>query len=633
MKILHRIESISRKLSSHSLTPTFSGLVQSLEDDSGKPIRLILFDSMLFIYSRLDDGESADDAVWLKGSLIRIDPWRGHEKHVSRLTKVSVSEEEVLEWALLSIDFSRDSQSNLRFLVPFEVSREWMEVLRQCSTEKGKGCDVLKNLVKTQRSAKIWVFSWNMGVKEHFKIPSDVPEHLQKVYTATQIDKLDKLIPSGYDVYIFGLQECISDRFWYLIQRLLATRDCRRIPLDPEDDRVWGRGDGSFLSPKFTGIAMYVSNKSELDLSIIGAAGTNLSVFEGSKGGAAVAARILGSTIVFICSHLPAKHIEDRRKGYRLLMKQLGHLLCNHRFELQSLFHHIVFFGDLNYRTSGISSDKAIELIECGDLDQLRAYDELLIDMEVNQAFPGFWEPGFKKDFFPTYKKKETRPLLDKKSDWVQETYRTRYKEPWYKSGKTKDRIPSYTDRVLVRSMRNSPAMLSPEHIDGVDVYGSFNNDFTGSDHTAVYCGLELTRMDLCVDRLQLQCRWNVKILDLYIFNETSRFVPKSARLVFPLPFEDGNDFSLARLVTKDSLEAEMGPALRWQGPGDLPAFHIMFRVLDVGEFEGEVVCTLNVNDFIDSSVCEFEETLYCKGIPTAFQLKFIAKLSFEQSE
>lgn len=56
--------------------------------------------------------------------------------------------------------------------------------------------------------------------------------------------------------------------------------------------------------------------------------------------------------------------------------------------------------------------------------------------------------------FFPTYKKREERKfctIIDK--NWLNETYRLLYNQPWYKKLKTfkkfKKRIPGYTDRIF----------------------------------------------------------------------------------------------------------------------------------------------------------------------------------------
>jgi hypothetical protein len=52
--------------------------------------------------------------------------------------------------------------------------------------------------------------------------------------------------------YILGVQEGVSNSLFHRVEAL--TR-CKRLVLPETHDRVIGRGDGSFVSPKFTGIA------------------------------------------------------------------------------------------------------------------------------------------------------------------------------------------------------------------------------------------------------------------------------------------------------------------------------------------------------------------------------------------
>jgi len=70
--------------------------------------------------------------------------------------------------------------------------------------------------------------------------------------------------------------------------------------------------------------------------------------------------------------------------------------------------------------------------------------------MAKNLMFFEFQEPVMSPTFYPTYKKLEHRKFYKIMDElWFQKTYRVLYKEPWYKSGKTKKRIPGFTDRIL----------------------------------------------------------------------------------------------------------------------------------------------------------------------------------------
>ncbi len=53
-------------------------------------------------------------------------------------------------------------------------------------------------------------------------------------------------------------------------------------------DRVWGRGDGAILQPKFTGIAVFVSEAVAPFVRILGVYKHSFGKSEGSKGGVCV---------------------------------------------------------------------------------------------------------------------------------------------------------------------------------------------------------------------------------------------------------------------------------------------------------------------------------------------------------
>lgn len=96
--------------------------------------------------------------------------------------------------------------------------------------------------------------------------------------THTQIKNF---IPLGYDLYIVGVQECISPAFYDTITSYLSHHHIKRIPIAP---RVEGRGDGSFLKTKYTGIALYVTKKLYSYVQVLKTASCSLGMTEGSKG-------------------------------------------------------------------------------------------------------------------------------------------------------------------------------------------------------------------------------------------------------------------------------------------------------------------------------------------------------------
>lgn len=100
----------------------------------------------------------------------------------------------------------------------------------------------------------------------------------------------------------------------------------------------------------------------------------------------------------------------------------------------------------------------------------------------------------------------------------VFDVYKTIYKQPWYKSGNTAQRVPSWCDRIIRHSLPDqvsrlrllqfhpdedtgdasacSPRTLSRSRIGGVGslcTYRALEDGLSSSDHTAVSCGFELS--------------------------------------------------------------------------------------------------------------------------------------------
>ncbi len=125
-----------------------------------------------------------------------------------------------------------------------------------------------------------------------------------------------------------------------------------------------GRGDGSFLSTKYTGIQLFVRQSLQPHIRLMRSAGVSLGFTEGSKGGASFLVQIFGVNVVFVCVHLSARTAVERRAGYSALIEGVGNQLGDSYFQLLEQFPHVVFFGDLNYRTVAMDHVQALEAIK-----------------------------------------------------------------------------------------------------------------------------------------------------------------------------------------------------------------------------------------------------------------------------
>lgn len=170
------------------------------------------------------------------------------------------------------------------------------------------------------------------------------------------------------------------------------------------------------------------------------------------------------TTIAFLSCHLSSNAVADRRNGYKQLVEKAGNSLGDRYFQLLEQFHHVVFFGDLNYRIDNMKGDKALKLISSGRIDELLDHDQLYKEMLNGTTFADFKEPRFAPDFIPTYKKKEARPVPTDWNDpkWADLMYRTLFKEAFYKGGKKVIRVPSFCDRIIYHSLE-SKSTLAPK--------------------------------------------------------------------------------------------------------------------------------------------------------------------------
>ena len=183
-------------------------------------------------------------------------------------------------------------------------------------------------------------------------------------------------MPRGYDLYVLGVQEGLSDR---VFEAVAAWTDTFRVPLHtkfhsasvpagvvppgtaaadtvssgnsampsrmerkagraicvqqfmdemavgifPDThvstvdmlDRVWGRGDGALMRPKFTATAVLVSPVVAPYTRLLGCFRHSFGAAEGSKGGVGVALGCYDVTLAFINTHMASKKRCVRQGG------------------------------------------------------------------------------------------------------------------------------------------------------------------------------------------------------------------------------------------------------------------------------------------------------------------------------
>lgn len=289
---------------------------------------------------------------------------------------------------------------------------------------------------------------------------------------------------------------------------LTKRRRRRRHELPGQGGEVRGRGDGAFLSRKSTSLSIYVAKHWSSRVHVVAAGAHKFSVASGSKGGLAATLRFDGDdqTVTFANCHLDANDAILRRQQLATLAHELPAAMGVDAADLASASSHVVWVGDFNYRIRGLGTDAVAELLRTGRHMELHdEFDCLADDLAMVPALASFREPVKWPTFLPTYKKLPGRSAQHSEddADWPRRVYRLRYREPLYKGGRVKDRVPAWCDRVLVSSSDDRGRLRVEQRLwrarDGHfedsamatqqrDNYRAANDALRGSDHSPVSC-------------------------------------------------------------------------------------------------------------------------------------------------
>jgi len=382
---------------------------------------------------------------------------------------------------------------------------------------------------------RLWVGTWNIG----FADPFETQRKNHKI--------IENLIPYGYDIYVLGMQEGVTERIYDAIGKYLNdSGQYNRVPLT--DNAVYGFGDGALTSKKYTGIAMFVKDTIRSRISKINCTSCGFGMKSGSKGG--VACQIClddHTTFAFVSCHLEANNVDIRRKQVSLLdknlceglrlrnslskssstrsvsySKEMSFRLGPRRFSsglittnLTDSFDHVIWMGDLNYRITSLDPNGVLKMLNDGKIKELHEkHDSLIQDMRECYVFPNFREAEKHPEFCPSYKKIRNRGEINmnENSNWAKQTYVTKYKIPLYKrvfrfrTKRYSMKAPGWTDRILLHSKRVDEDTLHTLVVEekewgkgGVRVqnYNVVNNGLgmDVSDHSPVYCTFSIQKI------------------------------------------------------------------------------------------------------------------------------------------
>jgi hypothetical protein len=331
-----------------------------------------------------------------------------------------------------------------------------------------------KGVTEPMKKLRLWTGTWNVGGKEPFA--GMEKERAKRL--------LQPFVPEGYDIYALSVQDCATDSVFECFDALQTTEGCRRLrmmtssgtPATTDDgtdpSRLYGRGDGSLKSLKFTGLVVYVRASLVGDVKLLNMTNFPLSSTH-CRGAVAAVVNAMGRNIVFISTQLDPKNNDSRRDQYQTLFTALGSNLAESDFHLNDQFHHVVWMGDFGYTlvdTSGnrMPPESATHMLSDGRLLRtlFETHDQLNQDKRNQLVFFGYREPIPFPNFYPTYKKVENRPPANyTSSEWARNVYVTRIKDPFYYGGKVREWTPSFPDRILYYSMTDLAEDLIPESV------------------------------------------------------------------------------------------------------------------------------------------------------------------------
>lgn len=392
---------------------------------------------------------------------------------------------------------------------------------RRGSSSSGRKPPTSSGKRPSSSDVRMWVGTWNMGAADPFVDGSGIIDEQRSGAM------LQHLLPHGYQLYVLGVQEGVSENVYHAVEAYLnRNAEGRRYyrmemrnsnfmlanknhPIDAVIDAVHGRGDGAFMGTKFTGLAVFICAGVQEKVKLVRAGVYKFNITSGSKGGVAVALLVNNTTIVFVNCHLDARNDTYRREQVRSLNANLGKVMGHYSFDLTEQFHHVVWMGDMNYRIVHLDPQMVLHMLAEGrNLELHDKFDGLLNDRRTSGIFEGFTEPNKFPDFYPTYKKLPKRGFVNETlPSWPTLVYRVLYKEPFYKGGKVKKRVPGWCDRILVHSLLVSDSKLMPEKVESpfedgtttttswIDNYRSVNHGhgMDVSDHSPVFATFVLS--------------------------------------------------------------------------------------------------------------------------------------------
>ncbi|XP_055867771.1 phosphatidylinositol 3,4,5-trisphosphate 5-phosphatase 2-like isoform X2 [Biomphalaria glabrata] len=445
-------------------------------------------------------------------------------------------------------------------------------------------------------NVSIFIGTWNMG--------KSAPVESLKFWLKCNGEGKSKdrtLSRLPHDIYVIGTQESgMTEKDW--INTLKAALKAA-LNLDAElleSCSLWGLRAVIFINPKHRNKISYIQKSSVR---------TGIANALGNKGAVAISFLLSGTSFCFINAHLASgeERLERRNANFRDILKGLNMGAKNlENYDITHKFHHVFFFGDLNYRVTG-PVEQILSRLEKKEFVPLLDQDQLRRCQFEKKAFFGFSEPEI--TFLPTYRLERHTPG---------------YKYDWKKIKTTTERInsPSWCDRILWHSFPGT-------FIENL-AYGSVDN-LLNSDHRPVFGSFTVgIASPFIQNRASLQDNLNVK----FVFKSVEAEIKTSTKQYYILEFSSSclpdiiccesnkrvGESQKPGIINNPVWTCDQLPQLRplFSDIDFLEDQHILIAVKGAGEdHESYGECVISLKDMFTGDVCRFEATMTHLGEET----------------
>lgn len=354
---------------------------------------------------------------------------------------------------------SKDNIKRLRLKMESKTAKDF-------EFDDGKSREVFCQLVQqmknqhsenTKNQASVFIGTWNMG---NANPPADLRSWFKCQGSGKTMDS--SLAEFPHDIYAIGTQECpIGEKDWIVrikdqLKKLFPNKELYLV----STCSLWSIRLVVFASQDLKHMISHVQQSSVK---------TGIANALGNKGGVGISFSLGPLSLCFVNCHLAARASEARKlRRNQNFLDILSGLNLGQKgvFGITHQFHHVFWFGDLNYRID-LDVKEVLASVKCQNFSKMKLHDQLRVEKDKGNVFLGFEEEVI--NFPPTYRYKRGG---------------TEYISEKVKRTGVLTNVPSWCDRVLRHSFPQTK-ITSTSY--GCPVY------IRTSDHWPVFCTFDMS--------------------------------------------------------------------------------------------------------------------------------------------